>query len=178
MRCISTFYRSAQRRRQACSIPPEWMLNLNGRAAQSRAEYSRCNQKYVQTCLLVMSDVPFDLDFSLQASGKYAQGGTCRHIYRCLRMHSNSFYIAAQSGRQAVNRKRRQRICAGAQWVERQEGACCGLQFHNIAFSVISVFSKKHELHPYINDEDAKRQPYRCGCLTQMTCWCPLSNRA
>ena len=41
MRCISTFYRSAQRRRQACSIPPEWMLNLSGRAAQSRAEYSR-----------------------------------------------------------------------------------------------------------------------------------------
>ena len=40
MRCISTFYRSAQRRRQACSIPPEWMLNLSGRAAQSRAEYS------------------------------------------------------------------------------------------------------------------------------------------
>ena len=42
MRCISTFYRSAQRRRQACSIPPEWMLNLSGRAAQSRAEYSPC----------------------------------------------------------------------------------------------------------------------------------------
>ena len=40
MRCISTFYRSAQRRRQACSIPPEWMLNLSGHAAQSRAEYS------------------------------------------------------------------------------------------------------------------------------------------
>ena len=34
-------YRSAQRRRQACSIPPEWMLNLSGRAAQSRAEYSQ-----------------------------------------------------------------------------------------------------------------------------------------
>ena len=36
----STFYRSAQRRRQGCSIPPEWMLNLSGRGAQSGAEYS------------------------------------------------------------------------------------------------------------------------------------------
>ena len=45
MRCISTFYRSAQRRRQACSIPPEWMLNLSGRAAQSRAEYSFAHAK-------------------------------------------------------------------------------------------------------------------------------------
>ena len=45
MRCISTFYRSAQRRRQACSIPPEWMLNLIGRAAQSRAEYSIAHAK-------------------------------------------------------------------------------------------------------------------------------------
>ena len=45
MRCISTFYRSAQRRRQACSIPPEWMLNLSGRAAQSRAEYSIAHAK-------------------------------------------------------------------------------------------------------------------------------------
>ena len=138
----------------------------------------RCNQKYVQTCLLVMPDVPFDLDFSLQTSGQYPQRSTRRHIYRCLRMDGDGFYIAAQSGRQTVNRKRRQRICAGLQWLERQEGACCGLQFHNIVFSVISVFSKKHELPPYINDEDAKRQPYRCGCLTQMTYCCPLSNRA
>ena len=30
---------SAQRRRRGCSIPPEWMLNLCGRGAQSRAEY-------------------------------------------------------------------------------------------------------------------------------------------
>ena len=45
MRCISTFYRSAQRRRQACSIPPEWMLNLSGRATQSRAEYSIAHAK-------------------------------------------------------------------------------------------------------------------------------------
>lgn len=45
MRCISTFYRSAQRRRQACSIPPEWMLNLSGRAAQSRAEYSNSKKQ-------------------------------------------------------------------------------------------------------------------------------------
>ena len=30
IRCISTFYRSAQQRRQGCSIPPEWMLNLSG----------------------------------------------------------------------------------------------------------------------------------------------------
>ena len=40
-RRISTFYRSAQRRRRGCSIPPEWMLNLRGRGAQSRAEYSK-----------------------------------------------------------------------------------------------------------------------------------------
>ena len=40
IRCISTFYRSAQRRRRGCSIPPEWMLNLSGRGAQSGAEYS------------------------------------------------------------------------------------------------------------------------------------------
>ena len=38
-------YRSAQRRRQACSIPPEWMLNLSGRAAQSRAEYSKLSSE-------------------------------------------------------------------------------------------------------------------------------------
>ena len=30
--CVESapFYRSAQRRRQGCSIPPEWMLNLSG----------------------------------------------------------------------------------------------------------------------------------------------------
>ena len=38
--CISTFYRNAQRRRRGCLIPPEWMFNLSGHAAQSRAEYS------------------------------------------------------------------------------------------------------------------------------------------
>ena len=32
-RCIFTFYRSAQRRRRGCSIPPERMLNLSGRGA-------------------------------------------------------------------------------------------------------------------------------------------------
>ena len=36
----STFYRSAQRQRRECSIPPEWLLNLSGRGAQSHAEYS------------------------------------------------------------------------------------------------------------------------------------------
>lgn len=55
-----------------------------------------------------MSDVPFDLDFSLQASSKYAQSSSRRHIYRCLRMDGDSFYIASQSGWQAVNRKWRQ----------------------------------------------------------------------
>ena len=40
MRCISTFYRRAQRQRRGCSIPPEYLLNLSGRGAQSHAEYS------------------------------------------------------------------------------------------------------------------------------------------
>ena len=40
MRCISTFYRSAQRQRRSCSTPPEWMLNPSGQSAQSQAEYS------------------------------------------------------------------------------------------------------------------------------------------
>ncbi len=39
-RRISTFYRNAQCKRRACSIPPEWVLNSSGRGAQSHAEYS------------------------------------------------------------------------------------------------------------------------------------------
>ena len=45
--CISTFCCNAQRRRRGCLIPPEWMLNLSGHAAQSRAEYSRSRIKRI-----------------------------------------------------------------------------------------------------------------------------------
>ena len=45
MRCISTFYRSAQQQRRRCSIPPERLLNLSGHGTQSRAEYSSNPEK-------------------------------------------------------------------------------------------------------------------------------------